>query len=388
MDDLTQFSTLLDKVYEGATNVDAWPDIAHAVADWMACTKCLLFTPQHAPHQDGFVVPFGLSEARLTQWDLQFRHKDEWLNRVIQQGLVSDGRILIGADILPVEELVQYEWYQTFLAPQDIGQVLSATVFGMGHKDMPWMALSLFRSLSDPAFSALQKQQLALLLPHLSRALGVMMRLRDADFKVASSLEALNRIKSGIALMGPQGHVTFLNLAARSLLLEDDGLAFRSTHVGGGSMLHVRDGRASEQVKRSIQLALDKRTDATHFSQAILVPRPSGKAPYRLQVSALGMSPGLSIPQGDAQVIVFLTDPHELLHVDAHALKSLFGLTDAEARVACALVDMGQSADIAQTMGVSVNTVKTQIKQIYDKLNVDTRAAFMRQVMCLASHQA
>lgn len=64
---------------------------------------------------------------------------------------------------------------------------------------------AVYRGRGDPRFGEREKNKLSLLVPHFSRALGVMLRLRDAEFRVAASLAALDRIASGILLFAAGG---------------------------------------------------------------------------------------------------------------------------------------------------------------------------------------
>lgn len=65
-------------------------------------------------------------------------------------------------------------------------------------------------------------------------------------------------------------------------------------------------------------------------------------------------------------------------------LQGAYGLTPAEARVAVVLLEGSSARDVADYLNVSHHTVRTQIKQIYDKLGVDTRARFVKLVLGLA----
>lgn len=65
-------------------------------------------------------------------------------------------------------------------------------------------------------------------------------------------------------------------------------------------------------------------------------------------------------------------------------LKSVYGLTRAEARVAIALLTGGSARNVADYLNVSPHTVRTQLKQIYAKLGVDTRARFVKLMLELA----
>lgn len=65
-------------------------------------------------------------------------------------------------------------------------------------------------------------------------------------------------------------------------------------------------------------------------------------------------------------------------------LQGTYGLTPAEVRVAIVLLEGGSARDVADYLNVSHHTVRAQIKQIYDKLGVDTRARFVKLVLGLA----
>jgi DNA-binding NarL/FixJ family response regulator len=56
------------------------------------------------------------------------------------------------------------------------------------------------------------------------------------------------------------------------------------------------------------------------------------------------------------------------------------GLTSAERAVAEQLCEGRTLAQIARLRGVSTNTVKSQVRQIFRKLDVDTRVALVRRL--------
>ncbi|WP_164066423.1 hypothetical protein, partial [Serratia marcescens] len=73
-------------------------------------------------------------------------------------------------------------------------------------------------------FDDLHRTLHALITRHLSLALGTMFKLRDADFRAASSLQALNRLAAPLVLLGARGQVRFVNDAAHRLFAERDGV--------------------------------------------------------------------------------------------------------------------------------------------------------------------
>jgi len=63
------------------------------------------------------------------------------------------------------------------------------------------------------------------------------------------------------------------------------------------------------------------------------------------------------------------------------ALIEFYGLTPAEARLMAALVDGERLEDYADRQGISVNTARTQSKQIFAKTGHGRQADLIREVL-------
>lgn len=353
--------------------------ILEAIAGWMAASKGLVFTPQHDPRKDGFVFPYGITPAALESWASVFQPQDLWTIRAAERGLLQEGRVVLDKELASESELLASAWYRDFLATLDIGRVLSGCIFGPGHAHLPMTAVSLFRSLDEPPFSEADRSRFQLVFPHLSRALGVMMSLRDAEFRVAATRSALDKLNAGVLLLDEHGGVSFSNAMAHEILAARDGLSLRPAMAGSGHEgLSVQDPVAARVVKQAIDAALTRYADADHFLKLITIPRPSGAGAYTMQVSTLGGQACFGIEHGAKGVIAFIVDPDGRPKLQAHQFVELYGLTQAEARVAVCLVNGDDLSVLARILGVSVNTVKTQVKKVYEKMNVDSRATFMR----------
>ena len=85
----------------------------------------------------------------------------------------------------------------------------------------PPVTFSLYRGLSDPELDAAESARVGLIPSHLSRAVSVMLRLKDAEFMVSASLSALDRLKPAVLLVAQGGKVGYANRAANRLLAEE-----------------------------------------------------------------------------------------------------------------------------------------------------------------------
>jgi DNA-binding CsgD family transcriptional regulator len=95
-------------------------------------------------------------------------------------------------------------------------------------------------------------------------------------------------------------------------------------------------------------------------SRTIAIEERAGGLAFRLE-SADGDGPGYSIT------------------CVLHDASNLALLTACEREVAIELCDGRTLAQIASLRGVTVNTVKSQVRQVFRKLDVDTRVALVRR---------
>jgi DNA-binding CsgD family transcriptional regulator len=80
-------------------------------------------------------------------------------------------------------------------------------------------------------------------------------------------------------------------------------------------------------------------------------------------------------------VIVFITDPLRRQRPSRDALRAIYGLTPAECRVALLVGDGHAPRQIAGMVGVSVNTVRSQIKSVFSKTGVKRQGELVRLLM-------
>lgn len=169
-------------------------------------------------------------------------------------------------------------------------QLLTGIVFGMDSTTSVPAICSFFRGSHHPDFDQENTARMHLILPHLSRSLGVMQRLRNAELTVATSLAALDRLRSGVLLIDESGAVAFANRSAKRMLEDEDGLRLckRINTPSFGSLI-AENAAANNAISAAISATLNRDPYATpHFSNCVIVPRTSGLASYTLQFSALG----------------------------------------------------------------------------------------------------
>lgn len=375
--DLEELSGLIDLIYQGATEPERWDSTLAALSDYVEAPYALLLTPLHSPEAGGYMYSRQIPAGIFENWP-RFLPHDIYAKEGLAQGVFQDGVVVTGEDIVPSERFESSVFYRDYLAHYGLRYMMAGVVFGNDNSSLLPTTCTLYRNPEASPFSDIQRQRLRLLMPHLSRALGVMQRLRGADMRVAASRTTLDLLRAGVLLIGAEGEVVFANRSSQSLLGQKDGLRLRVTT--GANWLTASDPRIQRAIDAAVHTAVspDILTMAPHFSRSIAVARPSRRAPYQLSFSSLSVENEFSAGSGAPRAIVFITDPEQPCTVDTGWLRSTYDLTRAETRVAALLVNGETAEEIAATIGVSVATIRTQLRQIYAKTGTGGRAKLMR----------
>ncbi len=186
---------------------------------------------------------------------------------------------------------------------------------------------------------------------HIRKLLAVRGRLTVEQIARRTSAEMLDAVAQGVIALNPDGTLVSANAAAEAVLSE-------------GSLLTVRRGR----------LEVVDPNDALRLSGAIgMAARPRNPSGSTLTLRGGGRD-GLQITvlplavEGGPRRVTLLLGLGARSDTLARQLRTLFGLTAAEADLAVRLSEGVSPHDIAQARGVSVSTVRSQFKPLYSKM--------------------
>ena len=237
-------------------------------------------------------------------------------------------------------------------------------------------SVSLYRNSSSSGFQALELEVLHFLLPHLHRAFKLHLQFSALKAQSLGLEAALDVLPTGVILLGSTGKVMTMNRAASALILEADGL------------LATRDGlRAERQAEsallvRAIQQAiLESSRNDIPVGATVLVSRRT-RSPLQILVSPIRNSTLSAIfTTQPIAAIAFVIDPSRQHRPTHDILRALFGLTPAECRVALLLGDGHAPKAIAGMLGVSIDTIRSQMKSIFAKTDVKRQSELIRVLL-------
>jgi DNA-binding CsgD family transcriptional regulator len=211
-------------------------------------------------------------------------------------------------------------------------------------------------------------QFFALVLPHVERALQVASRLANARAECRAALAGLDRVGIAFFVASRTGKLMFSNEAADSYLGANRSLAVREGYICGNCP------RTDHLFRKKLAHA----ADLNGTGEAFILDH-SGDEPTIARLVPLSSVSGVPSLL-DGAIAVLIRFPGAERVPQTKALKAIYGLTEAEARITQAVLDGIRLQDYATQHNLSINTVKTQLKESFAKVGVGRQAELVRQL--------
>ena len=393
--DAAHLSELTHLIYGAALHPEQWSTVVGAIAVSLGSSKALLFTPYLAPQYGGFVFPFGFDEAAVQLWASTYIKHDIRAAQLRKKKLLRDGVVVVDEDLIPQKQMLSSRMYQEYLRAQGLGRVCLGVVFA-GAPDLPAVVLPVHRGPDDP-FNQDDVAWMKLLIPHVSRAMGVMLRLETTRVQNASLLASFERLNFGVALLNDEMQVLHLNQAAQHVVQRGDGLSLNMQQQFEGRTENAES--SFQNVSSWLESVRNMPLSAQpHFLQGAMVLRANGqeenasghnqvaKKYYDMQCVPLPKTDTWFGQQQDARYVVFITDPHAVKLPGAARLHELYGLTATQAKVTCEFARGASYKNAAQRLRISEDTVRSHVKEIYRKTRVNRQADLVRLILSISQN--
>jgi DNA-binding CsgD family transcriptional regulator len=205
-----------------------------------------------------------------------------------------------------------------------------------------------------------------LLLPHLRRAVLISDVLEQNGLKLESLQNTVNLIASPIILTSGDRKICYANASAERFL--ESGGSLREIN----GRLTIADGTTRRAFEAALSAA--SRGDPGIGAQGVGIPLFSDQGyPAVCYMLPINGSAARSA-RGAASVALFISTHAHAAPAPAAVVATIFGLTSAEARFACALQSSEALGVAADRLGISANTAKTHLKRVYEKTGTSRRS--------------
>jgi len=251
-------------------------------------------------------------------------------------------------------------------ASQDPAAGLLANAATEQHVIQPGGA-TVERLFDKPPSQLNETQLVEQLIPHFQRALRINGKLFESRRQQMLALGVLNHLPLGVMLVDADLKVCAMNRHVQDiisrrmgLLLRDDRLVSESLTdtIALRSLVHKAvndDGMEAETLSLSGQSSLS----------LLLIPNPCEQGN----------------PASNHCCTIFVAAPELGHHVSQALLRSLFGLSPAEARLTHLLVTGKSLSSAASELHISRHTVRTQLKSVFAKTGTNRQPDLVQRVL-------
>jgi DNA-binding CsgD family transcriptional regulator len=344
---------LIDRIYESSFVPELWPSILDALSNIAGARGGVLF----AAHSK---VLNWTASANLTE-TFKVYVEDGWLRRCTRRACWlahTHPGFLVEHDVWKQEELESNPIYRDFLMPRGLGWSAGMAL------PMPTGDNIVFSLERDFAKGPVERERIGILdrlRPHLARSALVAARLRLEHARGAADTLALIGLPA--VVLDRDGAVMWANRLAEPLpdfvhWRANNRVAFVDSAANALLCEAIRGPAAGAGTERNVQSFPVRNADGTSTRVAHVLPvRGTARDIFERCKTVVVLTP----------VTLSQAPPVELI-------RSLFDLTPAEARVARSLSAGETLDDIAETGGVSRNTVRTQLRGVMEKTGCTRQA--------------
>lgn len=212
-------------------------------------------------------------------------------------------------------------------------------------------------------------RRIRLVSTHLDRGAALLNRLAAQNDAIGRMEAILTRVETAVLTVGPGRRLRFTNPAADAMLGRGDGL---TVCQGRLSTRHDRDARP-------FAAAVSRASAPPARAGLVAVHRDESRRPYQVNILPLRNGHPVRGLTAETEAILLIDDPDAApTPAKAERYRQIFDLTPAEARLAAQLAAGISLSDAADALQVTYNTVRAQLRAIFDKTGAHRQGELIR----------
>jgi DNA-binding CsgD family transcriptional regulator len=355
---------IVDQLYDGAVDAAAWPAAFASICELMGADHAIGMVRNGADSSFPFVGAARVDQANVT------RMRDVAPIGMAMIQAFPERRAFHYDSVVPRAQLLRSDLFNDYIRPMGGYRALGVVPY---RRDDFNSFLAVCRGEHAADFNETDIATLNQIVPHVTRALRIKLRLNAADAKMAAALGAFDHIDAGVAIVDRELRAIAINQRLEQILFRHDGL------VLSGKALTASDrpsaGALSDMVWRA---ASDDLRIAS--ARTILLRRPSARPPW--SVTARRLDPRHTLV--DRSLVVLLVE--DLMRAPGQIeplLNAVFGLTPREATLAAALARGRDLAEAAATLGITLGTARIYLKNVFAKTHTRRQAELVGLILRL-----
>ena len=356
---------LLSALYDGAGAEGGWDRFVAALSASYAGGRGALVLHDPFSKSGGSNSAAGWEEGYVHSYDAHYAAKNPWQARVMRQplGIAKSAEFLVSS-----AELTRTEFFNDWLRPQGLATGVGLVLQRDGSR---FLSISVLYPRHTEAADPDAIDRLQRLAPHIMRVVQLNRQIAVLEARAQAAELALDTHEIMLLVVNSAAEPVFMNKGAERVVEQGDGLKIK------GAALETTWPKDSDLFHRLIADACRSRS-VTGISPggAMRLDRAVGQPPYEIFVAP---APGAYMADPFKPLAaIFLRESISRPTPSLSELQHRFRLSAAEARLLTALLGDDTLNSFASRSGVSKETLRTQLKSIFQKTQTTSQLDLVR----------
>jgi len=348
-------ASLVRAIHAAAVNAGDWPEVLERLRAHLDARVVTLGRHEFVTGSDSLMVESPGSRA-FSGGMAEFSARNPWF---LSSEDYLPGRVMTGDELISHTDLRRTDFYRGFLHPRGLLHLLCGVV---DRRPRCAHVLAVYRAETQVPFDAREKAELVVLLDHVTLSLQSQWRWQEAHDLAQALLGLSDHDANPTILVTADGEPIYSNPAAQLLLERHQGLQLDGTRLVAASPGERR--LLSETIAR---VARDDTSKDCVVPEVLTLANAPPQPPVVVVVRAAGQAFCRQVGASRGLVMLAVRGSHSGHNPATCVFARQYELTAAQSKVS-ALVFAGQSlSTIAQSLNLSENTVRSHLKQIFQK---------------------
>ncbi|MCA8926603.1 MAG: helix-turn-helix transcriptional regulator [Alphaproteobacteria bacterium] len=386
----SDLNDLIVAIYDTIQNQSLWPEVLTRFADAIGARGCIVSEIEGLGDARRIVTPYvctRYSQEQIQRYLDSFAHY-EFLDQARYEHLskITDAIDLIDQTTLAGDQLDEFLARPSVQRMQAIGVVERAGC--LLDKDNTLQArFSVHFGKEGPGLTAEVRAKMAILLPHLAKAIELGRASRQLARTNRHLLKAMDRLRMGVCLLDRFGRIEAMN---GEFGRQVD--AYPTYTIDGNKRLTTLDNAAQKHLNDLLSdVMMHGRFGARPRKEALTFAKFQAEVVGSTTIGALciEVAPLHRLDEAGTRAfdgaVIFSLDTTRPVPFDLESMRRRFGLTKAETTTLSMIGEGLSNNEIADRRSRSPQTINTQVKSVLSKTETSNRTQLVRLMSCFGA---
>jgi len=354
-----QFLELVRLIYKASYEPKIWPEVLEIITQLTDSRSALLLYHDHDLSESSFMTSWGFPEKALEDYSNKYHQLNPFFKL---NGKNPLGTVATESQLVPNRhelETICGEFYEDFMKPYDQYHVVGATLFNDQNKVA---AVALQRGRSQGSWIAEEVNLLQDLVPDFQQALKIHNKFTRLVCNEKKYHSIIDDIFLGVIVLDKGQQVLHVNTMAKSIINDNPVLDLNNER------LFITDKKSNSDFQAMLGRLFHNNKTKTGRSEVMGLRHPDMKFPLPLlAIAQQNTSQFSSSSSSEDDIVLYLSDPKQKNNLSVEVISAVFALTLSEAKVAMALANGHSMTEIAKENNLSIHTVRSYVKTIFEK---------------------